>query len=288
MLEAEDILSIVPEGRESAETTMNQEEAAVPPAADAAAAEAAQLDAIEKRQDEAEEILYYMEKAILPVVDTITTACMADEFAQRVDDTIARLGKCHTFLRRRDRANHEADLGPRIEEASATLGDILVKLTQLRATETEEEEESEPEPERPPEPPPLDPVFVESTKTAILTTIAKLSSLCVEAKAFTESKKPTEDSDIYRLTEEFKLLSAQIDGACAKASAMAARAISCKLYTEEAALTTLITDTEAGKIAAQKVLMSWRREAGVFAEKIGRGNRAAVKAPTFTGKPKSL
>ncbi len=29
MLETEDILSVVPEGRESAETTMNQEEAAV-------------------------------------------------------------------------------------------------------------------------------------------------------------------------------------------------------------------------------------------------------------------
>jgi hypothetical protein len=108
---------------------------------------------------------------------------MADEFAQRVDDTIARLGKCHTFLRRQDRANHEADMGPRIEEASANLGDILVRLTQLRATETEEEEESEPEPERPPEPPSApDPVFVESTKTAMLTATAKLSSLCVEAK----------------------------------------------------------------------------------------------------------
>jgi hypothetical protein len=34
--------------------------------------------------------------------------------------------------------------------------------------------------------------------------------------------------------------------------------------------------------------MGWRREAGVFAEKIGRSNQAAVKAPTFTGKPKSL
>ncbi len=228
------------------------------------------------------------------MVDTITTPRMADEFAQRVDDTIAQLGKCHTFLRQRDRANHEADLGPRIEEASANLGDILVRLTQLRATETEDEEESEQEPERPPEPPPPagplppDPVFVESTKTAMLTATAKLSSLYVEAKVFTESKKPTEDSDIYRLTEEFKLLSAQIDGACAKATAMAARAISCKLYEEEAALTTLITDTEGGKIAAQKVLMSWRREAGVITEKIGRGNRAEVKAPTFTGKPKSL
>jgi hypothetical protein len=159
VLEAEDILSVVPEGRESAETTMNQEEAAGPSPADAGAAaavaEAARLDAIEKRQDEAEEILYYLERAILPVVETITTARMADEFAQRVDETIARLGKCHTFLRRRDRVNHEADLGPRIEEASANLGDILVNLTQLRATETEEEEESEPEPERPPDPPPI-------------------------------------------------------------------------------------------------------------------------------------
>ncbi len=106
-----------------------------------------------------------MERAILPVIDTITTARMADEFAQRVDDTIARLGKCHTFLRQRDRANHDADLGPRIEEASAKLGDILVRLTQLRAAETEdEEEEPDQEPERPPEPPPPDPIFVDSTR----------------------------------------------------------------------------------------------------------------------------
>ncbi len=134
-------------------------------------AEAARLDAIEKRQDEAEEILYYMERAILPVIDTITTARMADEFAQRVDDTIARLGKCHTFLRRRDRTNHEADLSLRIEEATANLGDILRRLTQIRVTETEEEEEEEgeQEPERPPEPPPPpDPIFVDSTKTAML------------------------------------------------------------------------------------------------------------------------
>ncbi|MFN9906681.1 MAG: hypothetical protein ACK56F_11260, partial [bacterium] len=73
----------------------------------------------------------------------------------------------------------------------------------------------------------------------------------MEAKVFTDSKKPTEDSEIFRLTEDFKLLSSQIDGACAKATAMAARAISCKLYAEEAALTALIADTEAGKVAAQ-------------------------------------
>ncbi len=88
------------------------------------------------------------------------------------------------------------------------------------AEEEDEEEESEREPERPPEPPPPagppppDPNFVDSTKTAMLTSTAKLSSLCVEAKVFTESKKPTEDSEIFRLTEEFKLLSAQIDRAC--------------------------------------------------------------------------
>ncbi|MFN9909624.1 MAG: hypothetical protein ACK56F_26485, partial [bacterium] len=155
-------------------------------------------------------------------------------------------------------------MGPRIEEATTNLGDILRKLTQIRVTETEEEEEEEEgerEPERPPEPPPPagppppDPIFVDSTKTAMFTSTAKLSSLCVEAKVFTDSKKPTEDSEIFRLTEDFKLLSSQIDGACAKATAMAARAISCRLYAEEAELTALIADTEAGKVAAQKVLM---------------------------------
>ncbi len=76
VLEAEDILSIIPEGRESAETTMNQDDAADPPPADAgaAAAEAARLDAIEQRQDEAEEILVYLETAILPFVESVTTA----------------------------------------------------------------------------------------------------------------------------------------------------------------------------------------------------------------------
>jgi hypothetical protein len=123
----EETLSTVPEGRESAETTMNQEEAAGPPPADAAAAaaaaaaataaaaaaaaataaaaaETARLDAIEKHQDEAEEILFYLETAILPVFESVTTARMAEEFAQRVDETIVRLAKCHAFLRRRDRA----------------------------------------------------------------------------------------------------------------------------------------------------------------------------------------
>jgi hypothetical protein len=118
------------------------------------------------------------------------------------------------------------------------------------------------------------------------TATTKLAALCVEAKVFAESKKPTEDDDIYKLTEDFKLLSSQIDVACAKATAVAARV--CRLYAEESTLTTLITDREGGKVAAQKVLMGWGREAGVFAEKMGRGNRAGVKAPTFTGKPKSL
>jgi hypothetical protein len=60
-----------------------------------------------------------------------------------------------------------------------------------------------------------------------------------------------------------------------------------RLQLHDIRLTTLITDTEGGKVAAKKWLMGWRREAGVFAEKIGRGNHAVVKAPIFTGKPKS-
>jgi hypothetical protein len=99
---------------------------------------------------------------------------------------------------------------------------------------------------------------------------------------------PPADAGAAAASPRNKLLSSQIDVACAKTTAVAARAISCRLYAEESTLTTLITDTEGGKVAAQKALMGWRREAGVFPEKVGRGNRAAVKAPTFTGKPKSL
>jgi len=86
LFETGEPLSVVPEGRESAETTMNQDEAASPPTADAGvaavmAAEATRLDAIEKRQDEAGKILMYMETANLPVFDSITTARMAEVHA---------------------------------------------------------------------------------------------------------------------------------------------------------------------------------------------------------------
>jgi hypothetical protein len=57
------------------------------------------------------EILIYLETAILPLFESVTTARMADEFMQRVDETIVRLGKYHVFLQQRDRANHETDLG---------------------------------------------------------------------------------------------------------------------------------------------------------------------------------
>ncbi len=50
VLEAEDILSTVPEGRESAETTMNQEDAAALPAADAGAAAAAEIKALARQE----------------------------------------------------------------------------------------------------------------------------------------------------------------------------------------------------------------------------------------------
>ncbi len=49
---------------------------------------------------------------------------------------------------------------------------------------------------------------------------------------------------------------------------------------------TLISTAEAGKVACQKILMDWRR-AGILAEKIGRVNRANLKAPIITGQPKT-
>jgi len=77
----EEALSTVLEGRESAETTMNQEEARPPAAEDAAAAAAAAAlaEAIELKQDEAEEILLSIDVTILSISERVTTKKIASE-----------------------------------------------------------------------------------------------------------------------------------------------------------------------------------------------------------------
>jgi hypothetical protein len=137
----EETLFTVPEGRESAETTMNQEEARPPAAEDAAAAAAAAAaiaEAIELKQDEAEEILLSIDVTILSISERVTTKKIATEVCRKVEDATAALIRSHVFLLRRDRANHEADLGRRNKDALAQLSDVLVRLTALMDKEPKE------------------------------------------------------------------------------------------------------------------------------------------------------
>jgi hypothetical protein len=105
---------------------MNQEEACPSPAEDAAAAAAAALaEAIEQKQDKAEEILVSIDVTPLSISRRITSKKVASEVCRKVEDTTAALTRCHMFLLRRDWVNHEANLGRRIKDALEQLGEIL-------------------------------------------------------------------------------------------------------------------------------------------------------------------
>jgi hypothetical protein len=52
-----------------------------------------------------------------------------------VEDATAALTKCHVFLKRRDKENHAADLGPRIETTILKLADLFLKLTSMQYEE---------------------------------------------------------------------------------------------------------------------------------------------------------
>jgi hypothetical protein len=60
------------------------------------------------------------------------------------------------------------------------------------------------------------------------------------------------------------------------------------MYEDEQALAQLVSRLKHSRIEGQAAMVKWRSAAGVFAEKAGRGNRASLMAPTFTGKPKTL
>ena len=124
-----DGLSVVPEGRESAETTMeHQEENVVEQPAVVPPTMAAQ---IEDRQDEAEEVLLSINVLLMSVAGPVTAPALAKKAYQRVEDATAALTKCHIFLRRRDRENHAADLGPRITAALERLGTLYAQLAEI-------------------------------------------------------------------------------------------------------------------------------------------------------------
>jgi hypothetical protein len=102
----EETLSTVPEGRESAETRMNQEEARPSPAEDAAAAAVDALtEAVEQKQDKAKEILLSIDVTLLSISRRITSKKVASDVCRKVEDTTADLNRCHVFLLRRDQVN---------------------------------------------------------------------------------------------------------------------------------------------------------------------------------------
>jgi hypothetical protein len=55
-----------------------------------------------------------------------------------VEDATTALTKCHVYLKRRDKENHAADLGPRIETTILKLADLFLKLTSMQYEEPAE------------------------------------------------------------------------------------------------------------------------------------------------------
>ena len=119
-----DVLSVVLEGRESAaNTTMSHHDNS-----NAAAA----AEAIEQRQDEAEELLICIKFSIFTVEKLAHTPRTAEKLGDEIKDLTSKLSKCHVFLRRQDRDNHAEDLGPRIEVTLAKMGELYEKLGELK------------------------------------------------------------------------------------------------------------------------------------------------------------
>ena len=93
---------------------------------------------IEQHQDEAEEILLNVEVLLMSTSRVPVSSKMASMFSKKVEDATAALTKCHVFLKRRDKENHAADLGPRIETTILKLADLFLKLTSMQYEEPAE------------------------------------------------------------------------------------------------------------------------------------------------------
>jgi hypothetical protein len=247
----------------------------------AAAAAAALAEAIELKQDEAEEILLSIDVTILSISEMVTTKKIASEVCRKVEDATAALTRCHVFLLRRDRANHEADLGRRIKDALAQLSDVLVMLTALM----DKEPEPRAAPAAPAAPPPPDQGLVNSTQQAVTRVATKLEGLNKEAKKFLKAD-PKEDDDIFQAAEMMNLLGGQIDAACSEGAAVAERAITCRLYDLELHLTTLVNTAEAGKVACLKALMEWKRELASLLRRGGASTERTSRSPSSQGSPR--
>jgi hypothetical protein len=93
---------------------------------------------IEQSQDEAEEILLKVEVLLMSTSRVTASSKIASMFSKKVEDATAALTKCHVFLKRRDKENHAADLGPRIETTILKLAHLFSKLTSMQYEEPAE------------------------------------------------------------------------------------------------------------------------------------------------------
>jgi hypothetical protein len=93
---------------------------------------------IEQHQDEAEEILLNVEVLLMSTSRVPVSSKMASMFSKKVEDATTALTKCHVYLKRRDKENHAADLGPRIETTILKLADLFLKLTSMQYEEPSE------------------------------------------------------------------------------------------------------------------------------------------------------
>jgi hypothetical protein len=93
---------------------------------------------IEQHQDEAEEILLNVEVLLMSTSRVPVSSKMASMFSKKVEDATTALTKCHVYLKRRDKENHAADLGPRIETTILKLADLFLKLTSMQYEEPAE------------------------------------------------------------------------------------------------------------------------------------------------------
>ena len=224
------------------------------------------------------------------------------------------LAKHKIFLRRADSANYSANVEPGLEGAMKELKHLIQDLEGRRCAKAEARQAERPaaadleaavtaaataaataaleraaneslnqsiasaagEP---------DPALIERARKAAEKAMHRLVESNAKLGTFTATT-PVDDDELFQKAEEFKLLESQVQGALADA---ASKLLACNLLREEEDIENAAGELRDVTAAAQAKLLEWRRAAGIWAEKVARGgNRALLKPPFFSGKPKTL
>ena len=102
------------------------------------------------------------------------------------------------------------------------------------------------------------------------------------------NKNPADDDQLFELIEQFKLHDAHASSTINRAGQVATLALSCQAYDAEMDVQTMINKLEDIKLEAQKVVIKWRGQSGLWAEQSQRAiaNRTLLTMPRFSGAPK--